>query len=454
MATHPIAEVAKQPAQQTAKQAAKFRLFGRNEEGMMFGDAARFCAEALGLEAALGQTRDRDDYLRLSLAQAEGLREKLEQAGYDLLIIQPKNAAIGIGKNTASLIGDGAIVVGQALGIPLGQTQKSERPLVRFPKEQVEQVVELLKAEGFKVKVEEIPSNNPPQAWFREDENSDRFYLFDASAKNVSEALEIPLAQTPGGRPKLEMSREQFKAAKKRLKELGFEVVQKDLELKAKLLASDPTLQSGVFVGNDALEVAALLDKPLRKTAPTVKTGAPLPMVVLMAQSEIEAAMRVLQENGYRVEVQYRSESKVANITLYKSGGIFFGEAALEVADALELEIERVSSGNAMVKVPMVRMDDARSIVEANGYRLNETYRREQSDEKQSKTTNIVLTGKQLILFRQAAELLAQTWKMDTEHQGNQVILKLPIDLLTKVEAVLLENKFEIERREIVAAGR
>jgi hypothetical protein len=446
MATHPPLEV--------AKQAAKFRLFGRNEEGMMFGEAAQFCAEALGLEAALGQTRDRDPYLRLSLAQAESLRESLEQSGYNLLVIQPKNAAIGIGKNTASLMGDGAIVVGQALGIPLGQTQKSDRPLVRFPREQVEQVAQLLKAEGFKVKVEEIPSNNPPQAWFREDEKSDRFYLFDASAKNVSEALEIPLAQTPGGRPKLEMTREQFKIAKKQLKDLGFEVVQKDLELKAKLLASDPTLQSGVFVGNDALEVAALLGKPLRYTAPTVKTGAPLPMVVLMAQREIEAAMQVLQENGYRVEVQYRSENKIANITLYKSGGIFFGDAALEVAEALELEVERVSSGNAMVKVPMARMTEARSLVEASGYCLNETHRREPSAEKQARTTNIVLTGRHLILFRQAAELLAQTWEIDTEHQGQQAILKLPIERLGEVEAVLLENQFEIERREIVTAGR
>lgn len=308
------------------------------------------------------------------------------------------------------------------------------------------------------MKVEEIQSNNPPQAWFREDEEKDSFYLFDASAKNVSEALDIPLEQTPGGRPKLEMSGEEFKVAKKKLKELGFEVVQKDLELKAKLLASDPTMQSGVFVGNDALEVAALLGKPLRKTAPMVKTGAPLPMVVLMAQHEIDAAIQVLKENGYRVEIQYRSESKVANITLYKSGGIVFGAAALGVADALELKIERISSGNAMLKVPMARMEEARSLLETQGYRLNETCRHEQTAEKtdqkgQLKTTNIVLIGNQIILFRQAAELLARTWEMDIEKQGNQSILKLPINLLGDVEAALIEDGFEIERKQIVATG-
>jgi hypothetical protein len=433
-------------------EAAKFRLFGRNEEGMMFGDAAQFCAEVLGLEVALGKTRDNDPCLRLSLSQVEDLRETLERAGYQLSIIQSKNASIGIGKNTASLIGEGAIVVGQALNIPLGQTQKSDRPLVRFPKEQVEQVVELLKADGFKVRVEEIQANKPPQAWFREDEVSDRFYLFDGSAKNVSEALEIPLAQTPGGRPKLEMSREEFKVAKKRLKELGFEVVQKDLELRAKLLVSDPTLQSGVLVGNDALEAAALLGKPLRKTAPTVKTGAPLPMVVLMARHEVEEAIQVLKANGYHVEIQHRSETKVANITLYKSGGIFFGDAALEVANALELRIERVSSGNAMVKVPIDRMGEARRLLENQGYSLNENYRNERTAETQTKTTNIVLTQNQLILFRQAAELLAQAWTMNLEKQGNQSILKLPIDRLGEVEAVLAGAGFEIAYKQIVAA--
>jgi hypothetical protein len=433
-------------------EAAKFRLFGKNEEGMMFGEAALFCAEMLGLEADLGKTRDNDPCLRLSLSQVEDLRQILERAGYQLSITQSKNASIGIGKNTASLIGDGAIVVGQALNIPLGQTQKSDRPLVRFPKEQVEQVVEVLKAEGFKVRVEEIQSNKPPQAWFREDEASDRFYLFDASAKNVSEALEISLTQTPGGRPKLEMSWEQFKAAKKRLKELGFEVVQKDLNLRAKVLVSDPTLQSGVLVGNDALELAALLGKPLRKTAPTVKTGAPLPMLVLMARHEVEEAIQVLQANGYHVEIQHRSETKVANITLYKSGGILFGDAALEVAEALELAIERVSSGNAMVKVPIDRMDEVRSLLKQQSYSLNETYRTEQTTVTPPRMTNIILTQKQLILFRQAAERVAQAWTMNLEKQGNQSILKLPIDLLGDVEAVLTQEGFEIAYKQIVAA--
>jgi hypothetical protein len=433
-------------------EAAKFRLFGRNEEGMMFGDAAQLCAAVLGLEAGLGKTRDGDPCLRLSLSQVGDLREDLERAGYELAIIHSKNASIGIGKNTASLIGDGAIVVGQALHIPLGQTQKSDRPLLRFPKEQVEQAVEVLKAEGFKVRVEEIQANKPPQAWFREDEASDRFYLFDASAQNVSEALEIPLGQTPGGRPKLEMSREQFKVAKKRLKELGFEVVQKDLELRAKLLTSDPTLQSGVLVGNDALEAAALLGKPLRKTVPTVKTGAPLPMLVLMARHEVEEAIEVLKANGYHVEIQYRSENKVANITLYKSGGIVFGDAATEVANALELRAERVSSGNAMVKVPIDRMDAARRWLEDQGYTLNETHRSERTTETQPKTTNIVLTQNQLILFRQAAELLAQAWTMDLEKQGNQSLLKLPIDLLGEVEAVLTGEGFKIAYKQIATA--
>lgn len=426
---------------------------------MLFGQAAIACGDLLSQPDRVQRTRDGDPCIRLELAELQTIQPNLEAQGYEILIIRTKRAPIGLGKKTASLIGEGASIVAEVLGLPLSQTQKSAKPLVRFPKERVAEVQRLLEADGFVVTLNEIQSNLPPKAVFRlkeEDDGEETYFLFDASAQNVAEALGCALSQTPGGRPKLVMTRQEYKRAKAQLVQLGFDISVKDLKLKAKLLVSDSTMQSAVLVGNDALEAAALLGKEVRYTAPTAKTGAPLPMLVLLSPDEVHRAQAVLESNGYEVALEFREAGKVANVSIYSNGGIVFGEAAAIVAHQCNLPVEVAqATGNQMVKVPMEQLEAVRSYLMHHGYKINESQRRSQTTSSaqnaDSRVARITILSGDFVLFKTAAERTAAWLETSVQKQGNQSILKLPITQLQSVKTFLEAEGFAVEERHVAA---
>ncbi|MBW4542659.1 MAG: hypothetical protein KME43_26555 [Myxacorys chilensis ATA2-1-KO14] len=441
-------------------QSVKFRLFGNGDsgQGMLFGQAAIVCGDLLSQPDRVQRTRDGDPCIRLELAELQILQSALEAQGYEISILRTKRAPIGLGKKTASLMGEAAPIVAEMLGLPLSQTQKSAKPLVRFPKERVAEVQQLLEADGFVVTVAEIQSNLPPKAVFRlkeDDDGEETYFLFDASAQNVAEALGCALSQTPGGRPKLVMTRQEYKRAKAHLVQLGFDISLKDLKLKAKLLVSDSTMQSAVLVGDDALEAAALLDKELRYTAPTAKTGAPLPMLVLLSSDDVHRAQAVLESNGYEVALEFREAGKVANVSIYSNGGIVFGEAAAIVADQCNFPLEVAqATGNQMVKVPMDQLGAVRSHLVNQGYKINESQRRRQThqlSQADSRVAKITVLSGDFVLFKTAAERTAAWLETSVQKQGNQSILKLPMTQLQSVKTFLEAEGFAVEERHIAA---
>ncbi len=424
---------------------------------MLFGQAAIACGDLLSQPDRVQRTRDGDPCIRLELAELRTLQSALEAQGYEISILRTKRAPIGLGKKTASLMGEAAPIVAEVLGLPLSQTQTA-KPLVRFPKERVAEVQQRLEADGFVVTVAEIQSNLPPKAVFRlkeDDDGEETYFLFDASAQNVAEALGCALSQTPGGRPKLVMTRQEYKRAKAQLVQLGFDISLKDLKLKAKLLVSDSTMQSAVLVGDDALEAAALLDKELRYTAPTAKTGAPLPMLVLLSSDDVHRAQAVLESNGYEVALEFREAGKVANVSIYSNGGVVFGEAAAIVADQCNLPLEVAqATGNQMVKVPMEQLETVRSHLVNQGYKINESQRRSQthqSPQADSRVAKITVLSGDFVLFKTAAERTAAWLETSVQKQGNQSILKLPITQLQSVKTFLEAEGFAVEERHIAA---
>ncbi len=385
-------------ASKSSQNVAEFKLFKGG--ATLFGEAAIVAGQELGyvinrgqdgkidvvqsdgleddLTVKAGFTKTGDFYLKVSQQDIDSLSKVFEGKGWDVVLTEPaKKAYLNLNNrnDSVTVYGTAALAIAQEFGFPIGRTD-SDKPRVNFEKSELDAVRSFLDSRGYHTEEKEIEHKNPPKATiFQRDlpDGSERFYVFDNSARNIAKALDLELQKTPGGRPTLEFDEQEYKGVKKQLKDLGFDLSQKDLNLTAKVATYEsPTGVGAVIIGAPAKEVAALLEKETTWTRPSSR-GQSLPMLRLKGEGEIEAAHSALEDLGYEVEVE--ELPSLANMALLKVGtkqALLFGEPAELVAEQLELGLSEAKNGNSLLRLPLDRLDDAIGILENSGYEVKQ----------------------------------------------------------------------------------
>ncbi len=337
----------------------------------IFGSAAVQAAVLAGMDAdAVNTSRSGDLYLKISEDQIATVTAGLAAQGVTVNVKEiPQNAYINVNEvhGVGFVYGKAAIAAAEYLEVPTEITEKGN-PKLRLDLEQVEEVTDYLKDKGFHVELKQFETNQKPKALFREHPDGERYFVYDASAKNVAKALGIEVEHTPGGRPLLEFDRASYRQLKTDLAP-ALDISTKDLKLEVPLSTFDLNGKPGaVLVGEAAKEVAAALDLKAGWTKPSAKTGKPLPKLVLK-EEQVEAAQEYLEAQGYTVRFEVMPDlGKTAILKTHANGGIVFGEAAAVVAAAMELPLGEATSGNAMLKLNRPQLEDARAVLEAEGF--------------------------------------------------------------------------------------
>jgi len=365
--TTPVTPTAK-PEPET--KIAQLKLFGNSSGAMVFGDAAADIAETLGLEVETGETGSR---LKLASSQFESAISGLEAKDWTVEMVQPKQATrIALHGNNATVYGEGASHVAEKLGLTTEATEKGTAKL-KIPMERVEEVTALLKQGGFKADPKEVASNRAPKAVFREHPDGETYSVFDGSARNVAKALEKEPDQTAGGRPVLKFSREEYKEVKQTLKDQGFELSLKDLELKAKIatFTQDNGTIGGVITGEAAREAAAALNLETGWTKQGGNSNTSQPKLILRGVEQVDAAKKALEAQNYTIEVTELPSMQIANMSTFQDGSAaLFGEPAKLAAEHLGVKTIPTRNGNVMVKVEANEIPTAKAMLTEKGYEI------------------------------------------------------------------------------------
>ena len=297
------------------------------------------------------------------------MKEGLEAQGVTVNVKDtPRNAYINVNEahGVGFVYGEAACAAAEYLEVPTEITEKGN-PKLRLDLEQVEEVTDYLKDKGFNVELKQFETNQKPKALFREHPDGERYFVYDASAKNVAKALGIEVEHTPGGRPSLEFDRASYRQLKTDLSG-ELDISTKDLKLEVQISTFENNGKQGaVLVGEAAKEVAVALDLQAGWTKPSAKTGKPLPKLVLKDE-QVEAAQAYLEEQGYTVKLEAMPDlGKTAMIKTHANGGMVFAEAAEVVAEAMALPLGAASSGNAMLKLNRPQLEEAKAVLEAEG---------------------------------------------------------------------------------------
>lgn len=341
----------------------------------IFGAAAVQAAVLAGMDAdAVNTSRSGDLYVRIADDQLETVKEGLEAQGVTVNVKDtPRNAYINVNEahGVGFVYGEAACAAAEYLEVPTEITEKGN-PKLRLDLEQVEEVTDYLKDKGFNVELKQFETNQKPKALFREHPDGERYFVYDASAKNVAKALGIEVEHTPGGRPSLEFDRASYRQLKTDLSG-ELDISTKDLKLEVQISTFENNGKQGaVLVGEAAKEVAVALDLQAGWTKPSAKTGKPLPKLVLKDE-QVEAAQAYLEEQGYTVKLEAMPDlGKTAMIKTHANGGMVFAEAAEVVAEAMALPLGAASSGNAMLKLNRPQLEEAKAVLEAEGFAIKE----------------------------------------------------------------------------------
>jgi len=440
----------------------------------IFGEAAIQAAALAGMDAdAVHKTRSGEPYIKVSDEQIPAITAGLEAQGVIVNVKEtPQNAFINVNEThgVGFIYGKAAIAAAEYLEVPTEITEKGN-PKLRLDLEQVDEVTDYLKEKGFKVEVSQFESTQKPKALFREHPDGERYFVYDASAKNVAKALGIEVEHTPGGRPSLEFDRASYRQLKTDLAN-DLDISTKDLKLEVRLSTFENNGKAGaVIVGEAAKEVAAALELKAGWTKPSAKTGKPLPKVVLK-EEQVEAAQEYLEEQGYTVQMEAMPDlGKTAMIKTHDNGGIVFGEAAEVVAEAMELPLGEASSGNPMLKLNRAQLAEARDVLESEGLAIKEERLapQQQQGEGQAQGGSATPVKKgveqngqtvpaadkkavistfdsgEIMVFGEAAPIVAEALGVDVQISKKQTpYIKAPGDKLPEVKAALQEAGFAV----------
>lgn len=348
---------------------------------MVFDEPATLLAQELGLEQ--GIARNQSPYVRLKDDQLDAATGILQNAGYD--VTERRTVAIARTETKVTVLDKAALDAADNLGVKhLLRRTDSGRDKLSLELEYEADLKRSLKECGYVVTVEEVQSTMKPKAVFRESQDGETYFLFDGSASNVARFLEREPNRTPGNRPTLEFSRQEYKQLKEQLKEGGFDVSTKDLELNATISRFDSKNGAGaVIIGTPAIEVAGAFDLKTEYTKPSAKTGAVMSKVTLRGEEQIQAARQALEFQGYQVEETQMEQpllgKKFANIMEWQGenpGAMVFGDAAKalsETAWAAEagVKLGQTQSGKPMMHLLPEQKEGAKAQLVAAGYELN-----------------------------------------------------------------------------------
>lgn len=477
----PVATAAVEPAAPDKQQSVDLKPFKGG--ATIFGEAAIQAAELAGMDAdAVHKTRSGEPYIKVSDEQVPAITAGLEAQGVTVNVKEtPQNAFINVNEThgVGFIYGKAAIAAAEYLEVPTEITDKGN-PKLRLDLEQVDEVTDYLKEKGFKVEVSQFESTQKPKALFREHPDGERYFVYDASAKNVAKALGIEVEHTPGGRPSLEFDRASYRQLKTDLAN-DLDISTKDLKLEVRLSTFENNGKAGakagaVIVGEAAKEVAAALELKAGWTKPSAKTGKPLPKVVLKDE-QVEAAQEYLEEQGYTVQMEAMPDlGKTAMIKTHDNGGIVFGEAAEVVAEAMERPLGEASSGNPMLKLNRAQLAEARDVLESEGFAIKEERLAPQQQQGEGQAqggsatpmakgveqngdgqatpaastkaviTTLVEAGTdKIIVFGEAAQVVADTLGVDMQtSQKGKSYVKAPGEKLPEVKAALQEAGFAV----------
>ena len=345
----------------TAPKVANFKEFGNGKGAMLFDDAAIAASEILNLPTA--EASNGSPSLKLSKAQVDEVAPQLREQGWE---VSQKNAQITLHGNFASLRGEAAQAVVQEFGFEMSQTQ-SGNSQVKFDQSKLEDVIGFLKDEKFVVSTQEAePSdrNKKPVVVFREALDSDDYKVFDASAKNLAQAMGREPDQTPGVRPMLEVTNQERKQL---MRDQGdtLDMSSKPLpEAKVSLYATG----GGNVIGDPAVEVAAALG--LETESVTRKSdGATFPKVTLTAE-QIEPAKAALEGMFNVKEKELSPVEKAALIKLDKQNDqiVVVGDAAPVIAEAKGIEPKLSQKQSPYVRLPASELEETKATLQEAGF--------------------------------------------------------------------------------------
>lgn len=463
----------------TAKQAVDLKPFKGG--ATIFGQAAVQAAVLAGMDAdAVNTSRSGDLYIKISDDHLEAVKEGLEAQGVTINVKDiPRNAYINVNEahGVGFVYGEAACAAAEYLEVPTELTDKGN-PKLRIDLEQVEEVTEHLKDKGFNVELKQFETNQKPIALFREHPDGERYFVYDASAKNVAKALGIEVEHTPGGRPSLEFDRASYRQLKSDLAH-ELDISTKDLKLEVRISTFEHNGKTGaVLVGDAAKEVAAALDLQAGWTKPSAKTGKPLPKLVLKDE-QVEAAQDYLEGQGYTVQLEAMPDlGKTAMIKTHANGGMVFGEAAEVVAEVMELPLGEATSGNTMLKLNRSQLEEAKAVLESEGFAIKEERLAplQQQGEGQAQVSgaapvqkSVEQNGKgqaptiekkavistfesgEIMVFGEAAHTAAETLGVDVQMSKKQTpYIKTAGDNLPTVKAALQEAGFAVSTQPFI----
>ncbi|HTL88619.1 MAG TPA: hypothetical protein VL134_04410, partial [Leptolyngbya sp.] len=224
---------------------------------------------------------------------------------------------------------------------------------------------------GFKVEIEERESTHKPKVVFRESED-DRYFVFDRSAENLAQALQRQPDRTPGGRAMLEFDRTGYKQIQQQYGD-SLDISTKQLKLEATIATYEGHHgRGGVITGAIASEVAGQMGLQTGWTRISA-AGSSMPKLSL-TEEQLEPAARLLQDQGYQVEIKALDFSKVANVSLFNDGSIrLFGTPAEDIASALNLPIEQTRQNTPMLRVDAAQRETALETLKNAGYEIRDS---------------------------------------------------------------------------------
>ena len=334
--------------------------------GAMLFDAAASDA-AVYLQVDLTPTVKGDPALKLTVEQVEPVKAHLLDRGYQIEEFENKIAHIDVsGTSSAIVLGVAATDAATALGRRLEETTTG-KPKLKVEFEELGSLVQALEEQGYRVQEHPREISYKPKAIFFEGQDGETYYLFNKSAQNVAETLNLQLDEQEDGRSMLSFDRPSYRSLKDQLQtEHGFEISTNDLKTTLALYENDSG--KGAFVnGTAALVVAHAVGAAVKHKD---FGNGPIPQVNL-TEAQIPQAEAVLQANNYRVIPKAIELSKTANVRDYADNSIVFGKPAEAIATQLGLEVQPNQGNDGVhLKVPAARREEAIDLLQQQGYTI------------------------------------------------------------------------------------
>lgn len=342
---------------------ATFKHF--NGGAMLFDEAAIEAAVFLQLETT--PTVKDDPALKLAAEQIEPVRAHLRECGYQIEDIEDKVVHINVyGQSSAIVLGTAAIAAAASLERRLEETNNGN-PKLKVAFAELDSLVQALEAQGYRVQEHPREISYKPKAVFFEGQDGETYYLFNRSAQNVAETLNLQLDEREDGRSMLSFDRQSYRNLKEKLQtEHGFEISTNDVKATLALYENDSG-KGALINGTAALVVA-------HAVGATVKHkdfgDGPIPQVNL-TEAQIPQAQAVLQANNYRVISKDIELPKTANIRDYTENSIVFGKPAEAIAGHLGLSVQPNQSNDGVhLKIPAARRQEAIGLLQQQGYEI------------------------------------------------------------------------------------